>query len=379
MSLRPNNGARWLFPLAFSFACFLFWWLPIILLLWLHLPNPIDRWTAVISILALAFFLAGYIVPQSGGKQHLVSALTLDLCERFAYKASLLIAIPAFAVGMRFAAYRAGLAYGEGSDIPFWYQAILYSHLFVGYMYLGSVPNMEGKNRKRFLLVSSLLILPRLVISLHWGRFFVGQTIVVVLLIAMARGWLRLSLTRTAQFVALAAAIIFVPSITRGDKVAGADVFGRPALLDLFQSGNTLPFFQDYRNLRPECPPLVVSMTAKVVPYSWLHLCTMSVGNVNNTPAVLSSILTRNESNDLGSGTGSIYILELYLSGGLAAVFIGSALFGLSCRWFIEHLGQRSIVSGIWAECLVRALFAPREILAMFSNAFRVSFLPHSR
>jgi hypothetical protein len=360
MTMARNNHTRWLFPCAYIGACFLFWWLPSFLLAWLHFPDLIDRSTIAVSILALAVFLGGYMVPLTAGRRPLVSFATMELCEAFAYKATLVIAVPAFVVGLRFAAYRAGFAYGEGSDIPLLYQAVLYTDMFVGYMYLGSVPSLEGRNRGRVLLVSFLLIFPRLMIALHWGRFFVGQTIVVILLIAMARGWFRFSLARAAQLVALAAAIIFIPSITRGDKVTGEDVFGRPALVEFFQSGSTLAFFQDYRNLRTECPPLFVSMTAQMFPYRWLHVCTMGVGNVHDTPAVLSSLLTREESNDFGSGTGSIYILELYLTGGLAAVFIGSSLFGLICRWFIEHLSQRSLVSGIWAECLVRALLAPR-------------------
>jgi hypothetical protein len=112
--------------------------------------------------------------------------------------------------------------------------------------------------------------------------------------------------------------------------------------------------------MRPECPPLLVSMTEKVFPYSFFGICTIDVGNVKGTPAVLSSLLTKQDSDNLALGTGSIYLLELYLSGGVAAIVIGSVLFGASCRWFVRNLGGRSLFSGIWAECLVRALFAPR-------------------
>jgi hypothetical protein len=355
-----QNPLKWLFPLGFFLACVLFWWLPSMLLAWLQLPDPVERWAIAVSIFAFVFFLGGYIVPLTARGKALIRCSTMDRCETVAYSATLVIAIPASVVGLLFAVYRAGLAYGEGNDIPFLFQAILYTHLFVGYMFLGSVADLGGRNRRRVLLVSALLIFPRLMIALHWGRFFVGQTIVVILLIAMARGWLRFSPARVAQLLVLAVAIIFIPAITRGDKLRGADVYGRPEFVLFFQSGSTLEFFQNYRNIGPECSPLLVSMTAKVVPYSWLHVCTMTVGNVHDTPAVLSSILTRQNSNDLGSGTGSNYLLELYLAGGMAAVLAGSALFGTSCRWFVEHLGQRSLLSGVWAECLVRALFAPR-------------------
>jgi hypothetical protein len=80
-------------------------------------------------------------------------------------------------------------------------------------------------------------------------------------------------------------------------------------------------------------------------------------------PATLNRILTVNDPASFQgtvSGTGSNYLLDLYLFGGLSAVYGGSALFGFSCRRFVSWIGQRSLFSGIWAECLTRALFAPR-------------------
>ena len=59
-------------------------------------------------------------------------------------------------------------------------------------------------------------------------------------------------------------------------------------------------------------------------------------------------------------GPGSNYLLDLELFGGLCAVFAGTAFFGFSCRRFLTWIGRRSPYAGIWAECLTRALFAPR-------------------
>jgi hypothetical protein len=137
-----------------------------------------------------------------------------------------------------------------------------------------------------------------------------------------------------------------------------------PRWLDFFQGGSTLHFFQDdRRSIRSDCPPLLVSVTAKLIPYETLHVCTMDVGDAHNTVATLDHLLTRQNSNDLGTGTGSIYIFELYLTGGTPAIFIGSLLFGAICRRFVESMAYRSLFAGIWAECLVRALFAPRSTL----------------
>ena len=44
-------------------------------------------------------------------------------------------------------------------------------------------------------------------------------------------------------------------------------------------------------------------------------------------------------------------------------MILGSIIFGLTCRKFVEWIGYRSLYAGIWAECLSRALLAPRGSL----------------
>ena len=56
-------------------------------------------------------------------------------------------------------------------------------------------------------------------------------------------------------------------------------------------------------------------------------------------------------------------MLELYLTGGIGAIIFGSFLFGLTSRCFLGLISGRSLFAGIWAECLSRALFAPRSTL----------------
>ncbi len=56
-------------------------------------------------------------------------------------------------------------------------------------------------------------------------------------------------------------------------------------------------------------------------------------------------------------------MLELYLTGGIGAIILGSVFFGFSSRCFIQWISQRSLFAGIWAECLSRVLFAPRGTL----------------
>jgi hypothetical protein len=176
----------------------------------------------------------------------------------------------------------------------------------------------------------------------------------------MARGWLRLSLKRLVQLSLVALFIVFVPALTRGDTIFGPDEQGNPQIVSYFGYMNSLGFFQDDLDMRYPCPPLLLSLTAKVIPYSLLGICTIDVGDQANLPATTEQLLTREYTNDTMAGVGSNYMLELYLTGGLTAVFVGSVFLGFTCRSFIGMISCRSIFAGIWAECLTRALFAPR-------------------
>jgi hypothetical protein len=356
----PRNPVKRMFVGSFIFACVLFWWLPSILIRLLGMGDPITAWAWRMSIGALGAFVVGFLSPRFSAGCSRIAPYTLNRCAEFAYSATKLVAIPAFFIAARFAVYRASLAYGEGTDIPLAFQAVLYTHMFFAYMFLGSLEDFIGQNRRKAFIAIGLVLFPRLIISLHWTRFFVGQTMVVILLMAFARGWLRLSAARIFQLCLVVGFIFFVPALTRGDRVFGEASDGSPQLISFIKGGSTLGFFQDYRNLHTECPPLLVSLTEKMIPYSALKICTIDVGGAKNTPSVLSSLLTRQDTNDLVTGTGSIYILELYLTGGVVGIILGSAIFGASCRWFVENLSSRSLFAGIWAECLVRALFAPR-------------------
>jgi hypothetical protein len=362
----PNPGnptrGKWLFLAAFIFACLLFWWLPSLLFrLVIHTADPVENKTIAISAGALLSFIAGYLLPARSHSSRLIPEPLVNACEEFAYKATILVAIPAFLLAAEFWRSRSGVDYGTGEGIPGMYQAALYTHMFLGLLYLG-VANPEKKGWRPLITACVLIILPRLIVSLHWGRFFVAQAAVPALFVAVARGWIRFSARRMLQFVLLAAALIFVPALTRGDNLSG-----RQALVGFFASGSTLRLFQDNvdLSLNGRCPPLLVSMTAKIIPYHAIGVCVIDLWGMKNLPATLDRLLAYNEPGTevLLVGPGSNFLLELSLSGGLIAVISGSVLFGICCRRFIAGIGTRSLFAGIWAECLTRALLAPRSNL----------------
>jgi len=321
------------------------------------MEDPVKHWALCVSALGFAAFTVGYFLPSPRFRRELPD-WTLDTCEDLAWKATVALAIPAMMVAVRFAWYRAGVSYGEGQGLSFLDQAVLYTHLFFGFLYLGAT-EMRAGSRRRIFAAAALITLPRLIISLQWGRFFFAQAVVPILFIAIARGWIHMGLKRWLQLGGLALVIVFVPAITRGDRVAD-----QRELVKFFAAGSSLERLQDnaHLDLANRCPPLLISLTDKVVPYQLLQICTVEVWG-QRLPATLDRILTHNDvaAEGTGEGTGSNFLLELYLSGGLTVVILGSLIFGYTDGCFVDWIGRRSLFAGIWAECLSRSLFAPRS------------------
>ena len=361
----PKDPARgkWFFLCAFIFACFLFWWLPSILFrVVVRRPDAVTDETVAISIFALVLFVGSYLVPVFGRPGRQYPEAILDACGWFAYRAATFLFLPSLIVAIQLWLARNGSVYGEEATIPRLYQALLYTHLFFGLMFIGAAsPEKEGW--RRVAIASAMVTLPRLIVSLHGARFFLAQAVVPALLIAIARGWIHPSVKKLMQLAAIALAIIFVPPITRGDPI-----FAQEQSITFFAAGSSLQLFQDNTDLdlNGYCPPLLVSLTAKIIPYGAMGACVLDIAGLRNMPATLSRILTVNNPlsfSGTASGTGSNYLLDLFLFGGMPAVYVGSALFGFSCRRFVASMGKRSLYSGIWAACLTRALFAPRNDL----------------
>jgi hypothetical protein len=357
-----NNRGKWFFLGAFLFACLLFWWFPSLLFRKVvHMEDPVLGQTIVISAVATLLFIAAYLLPTHRSSSNMFSEALVSACENFSYRATVLFFTPALLFAAQFWSSRSNVDYGSGAGLSALQQAVLYIHLFFGFMYIGAV-NPKKQEWRRIRIVMALIILPRLIVSLHWGRFFLAQAVVPLVFIAVARGWIRFSVKRMAQFTALAFVLIFVPALTRGDNLAG-----QSEITEFFAEGSTLRLLQDNLDLdlNGRCLPLIVSMTAKVFPYSATGMCVIDIWGMKKLPATLDRILAYNEpgSEVLLVGPGSNYLLELYLSGGIFTLLAGAAFFGFSCRRFVAWIGRRSLFSGIWAECLTRALLAPRSNL----------------
>ena len=354
-----HHQIRTLYICIFIISCGLFWWLPSFFYLILGVKDSLKISTLITSFLGLILFCWGYNFPPIFLKR-LSPTLLYDQCEKLSYTLTILISLPAFLVSILFYMSRSGVPYGTGSGIPIYYQAILYIHLFVGLLYLGVAECTEAQKRK-VLAVCFMIILPRLIISLHWGRFFVAQAIIPIALIAVARGWIKLTKRFFLFLILLGGAVVFIPSLTRGDQL-----IGQGSLVKFFADGSTLNLYQKNMNLDLDgrCPPLLVSLTSQIVPYSRLGVCTIHVWG-ENLPATLDRILAYNQPGSEGNltGPGANYLLSLYISGGLFSLYIGSFIFGYTASCMVGWISRRSLYTGIWADCLTRSFLAPRGTL----------------
>jgi len=357
-SARAIKATSWVFLGTYAFACCWFWWLPNLLYSALGYDTGISKWTICVSVMALILFIFGFLLPAPPPHHSVSPTRTLELCRDFAYKATLIWSLPAFAFALQFGMSRWNVEYGSGDRILLLHQAVLYVHLFLGTLFIGAAD--INRHRKQIIIAATVIILPRLFISLHWGRFFLAQGALPILLIALARGWIRITFRRVVELSIVALFILIVPAMTRGTKVLGVSDSGQYAVLSFLKAGDTLSFLENNRNLPWNCPPLLVSLTAKVVPYHTLDVCTVDIGDTLKVPGVLDSLLTHAYSNDIRTGTGGNYLLELYLTGGMTAIIIGTLIFAYSCRLFLKWIGYPSLYAGIWAECLSRAFLAPR-------------------
>ncbi len=358
-----TTNITWFFLAAFVGSCFLFWWLDSLLLrLWVRVPDPVQDRFLWISVASLALFVFGYFLPAPRVPGLSTSRSTLQRCERFSYRATCILFIPAFVVATYFASYRLGVSYLEGHGPSLYQQAVLYTHLFFGLLYIGAAADDKG-TLKKIAFIACLVICPRLIVALRWRRFFLAQAILPIIFIAVARGWLKVDMKRVVQICLLALFILFVPAITRGDKIFGTDEQGRPQIATYFGWMTTLPYFQDNTDLRYDCPPLLVSLSAKLVPFHALGICTVDIGTEKGLPATTERLLTKKYTNDIMKGTGGNYLLDLYLAGGYKGIVVGTIIFGFTCRRFVSLIGHPSVYAGIWAECLTRALLAPRGTL----------------
>lgn len=360
---RADDPLSTFFLLAFVFSCALFWWGPsFVYQVILGIDDPVTLDTIKLSVLALIALIAGFVIPRKAEVDILkMRAEEIVDVGRLTGAVTRAFGIVAIVVALYFFFYRNGVQYGEGEGLADWQQAILYFHLFGFTLYLSATDDFAC-NRRRFIFTVLIGVLPRLIVSLVWGRFFLAQAVVPILLVFVARGWIKMGLKTYGYCFLCALAIFLVPPVVRGDEV-----FGNEQIVSFLANGSTLLLFQN--NMQTDfsagCPPLLVSLTAKLVPYEMLGICTIDIWGQTGLPATLDRMLAYQEigNANLLTGPGSNFLLELYVTGGVAAILAGAFLFGVCCKFLCRSLVVPGIFGAISLECLTRALFAPRSNL----------------
>src|SRR5207248_7939476 len=93
----PDKSTHLIFLGMFLFVCVLFWWLAGILLRLVALEDPVGSWALWVSLLGVGTFAGGYFLPPIRLNERFSSEV-IDVCERFAYKATVWLAVPALAL-----------------------------------------------------------------------------------------------------------------------------------------------------------------------------------------------------------------------------------------------------------------------------------------
>lgn len=368
---------RYFYLFIFFGACIVFWWSPSIIIFINGYESFLKEETVIISLTAFIFFAFGYLLFKD--KYFMVFSYNNSLILKVNAFSKLLtigFSIPSIVLAIVFYITRSALSYGEGDGVPLIYQAFFYAQLSFFFIYVASSSDEEKKS-KTFLFIVFISVLIRLIVSLKWGRFFLIQGVFPVLIIFVARNWIKITFKNILIFLLSGLFVFFVPSYFRGDFDQAKEIvteidfdkIDKDSLaLDYMKSSSTLKLFQDNKDddYSKWCNPLIVSLTQKIIPYSVLDICVMDIWREKSLATTLDRILAYKElgpeiSQEVLNGPGSNYLLESYVSlGGVVGVCIVSFLLGIITAISFNSLTSVSLFGSIWLEVLTRAVLAPR-------------------
>lgn len=229
-----------------------------------------------------------------------------------------------------FVAMRWGVAYGEGDSMPYAFQIFLYTHLYTYFFYLRFIDEKEIRSR-RFLLVTLAVLLPRLLIATHWGRFFVGQAILPFVFALMVGGKATVRWRHVLMIVAGASCIYFVLPLLRGDDIGGE---GTESVLRFIAAGGPVHLVGQVDEIEQTFPNTNFLMTGLVGPFAPGLLTAeerIDIWGEQGAPLTLDRAFASLEGIGFYSltGPGSVYVADLLVVGGVGALVAGSIVIGL--------------------------------------------------
>lgn len=312
------------------------------------------------AIVALSYLVSIALIRRANGYD--VADEESEAVRRFCARVIAYLSPLCFVLAFSFLATRWNVEYGEGDSIPYVYQIGLYSHLYAYFVYLRFVDEREVRSR-RFLLLSLAVVLPRLLIATHWGRFFVGQAILPLMFAVLIGGKVNVKLRHVLMIVLGAASIYFVLPMMRGDEVTDG---GSESLLKFIAAGGPVSLVGQVDDVNRAYPDVNFLMTGLVGPFAPGLLTPeerIDIWGQEGAPLTLDRAFAALEGVGFYSltGPGSVYVADLLVLGGLPVLIAGSIVIGafLALTRFVYRLN-------------------PLASLALFDIASKIVFLPRT-
>jgi hypothetical protein len=264
-------------------------------------------------------------------------------------------------LAMVFVGMRWGTEYGEGDSMPYVFQIFLYAHLYTFFFYLRFVDGTEVKSQ-RFVLVSLAVLLPRLLISSHWGRFFVGQAILPFVFALLVGGNVKVRMRHLLTIIIGATCIYFVLPLIRGDDVGGQ---GTESVLRFIASGGPVHLVGQVEEIDAAYPNVNFFKTGLVGPFAPSLLSAeerIDIWGQEGAPLTLDRAFAELEGIGFYSltGPGSVYVADLLVLGGLGMLIAGSIVIGalLACTRSLYRLPV--LLSLALFDIFSKVVFLPR-------------------
>lgn len=371
-----------IFAFLFFLSCLIFWWLPYFIYRFANIGHSVSNETLINSVIAFISFIAGYFIAYALFNKVRFRPLffgdrTLNNLAYFTEKALIAIAPVCIVFAISFFLMRLGHTYGEGPYMPFVFQLFFYMQIFLYYIY-ATVKSTEEYFSRKFIYITFTFLLTRLIVSLQWGRLFLAYSIVPLFLLLVARGVLQFNLKTVSLLFFAFVFLFFLIPLFRGDferrttediiELAYVIAYGGP--IGLFDMYKDLSFkdLARYVGIEEYCNPLIVSVTAWLIPYKLIGECVLDIWQAEDRPATLDRIFAFIELGPKRAfetlyGPGSVYILELYFSFGesLIMVYLGSFVMGSIAGISFTRIRNKSIFGVAYLEILFKILFMPRS------------------
>lgn len=307
-----------------------------------------------LSYAAFTFWLKRTPLKQLIG--HEVEAARRISTQLITYLAPVSATLAVAFLGMRW-----GTEYGEGDSMPYAFQIVFYSHLYAFFFYLRFVDEREIRKR-RFLLLSVAVVLPRLLIATHWGRFFVGQAVLPLVFAILVGGGVVVRARHVLMIVAGAVCIYFVLPMLRGDDVAQD---GSESVLKFIAAGGPVSLVGQVEDVNRAFPNVNFLKTGLVGPFAPGLLSSderIDIWGQEGAPLTLDRAFASLEGIGFYSltGPGSVYVADLLVLGGMAALVAGSVVIGgfLAATRFLYRLNP--LVSLALFDIVSKIIFLPR-------------------